>query len=107
MRFPLAFVVSALILVPHAASAAVTVFARNLAGFDAAAGNPPIVVDFDAIPFGTDIGGTTIAGLTFTPSAGGAPLIVVEAADTVTPGTFSGLVDASTNVFPATSGAAV
>ena len=96
-------------LVPRAVPAAVTVFAKDLAGFNAAAGNPPIVVDFDSVPFGTDIGGTTIAGLTFTPSAsGGAPLIVVEAADTMTPAAgFTGIVDANTNVLTATTGAGV
>src|SRR6185295_12610553 len=93
------------LLAPAAASAAVTVFPMDLAGFDAAAGNPPVVVDFDAIAPGTDIGGQTIGGVTLSPSATGAPLIVVRASDTVTPPAgYTGIVDASTNVLPATSG---
>jgi len=85
--------------------AAVTAFPMDLASFNAAAGNPPVVVDFDAIASGTDIGGQTIGGVTFSPSATGAPLIVVRASDTMTPAAgFTGIIDASTNVLPATSG---
>ena len=72
MRLIVACALGVLSTVPRTTLAAVTVFARDLPGFNAAAGSPPIVADFDAIPFGTDIGGTTIGGLTFTPSAGGA-----------------------------------
>jgi len=94
-----------LLCVPTDVRANVTAFAMDLAGFNAAAGNPPVVVDFDSIAAGTDIGGQTIAGITFSPSATGAALIVVKASDTMTPAAgYTGIVDASTNVLPATSG---
>src|SRR5438128_10703865 len=98
----------ATLLVPASVRAAVTTFAMDLTGFNAAAANPPVVVDFAAIEPGTDIGGQAIDGITFSPSATGAPLIVVRAADTTTPAAgFTGIVDASTNVLPATTGANV
>lgn len=85
------------------AVAVITVFSRDLAGFDAAAGAPPVVVDFDATVPGTDIGGQTLGGVQFL--AGNAPLIVVRGVDTVTvAGGFTGIVDADTNKLPATSG---
>ena len=86
-------------------AASVTVFAQDLNGFNAAAGNPPIGVDFDSTAPGTDIGGTTINGVLFT--ATGSPLIVVKGADTQTSGAYSGVVDASTNKLLPTSGANV
>jgi hypothetical protein len=90
---------------PRDVGAAVTTFAMDLAGFNAAAGNPPVVVDFDSIAPGTDIGGQTIAGVSFSPSPTGAPLIVVRASDTTTPAAgFTGIIDAATNTLPATSG---
>ncbi len=108
MRLVLLLTASIVAFAPNAAVAAVTVFAQDQAGFDAAAGSPPVAVDFDSIAPGTDIGGMTIGGLTFMPSATGAALIVVKASDTTThAGSFSGVIDASTNVLPATSGANV
>jgi len=97
----------ALALFAHPASASSVVFDLynngSLAGFNAAAGNPPISIDFDGISPGTDIGGATISGVTFTQT--GSPLIVVRAADTYTPPAgYVGIIDASTNVLPATSG---
>src|SRR5439155_13842981 len=62
---------------PAGARATVTAFPMDLTGFNAAAGNPPVVVDFDGITSGTDIGGQTIDGVTFSPSVTGAPLRVV------------------------------
>ena len=98
----------AALVTPPTAHAAVTVFPMDLAGFNAAAGNPPVVVDFDGIAPGTDIGGQVIGGVGFAASATGAPLIVVQASDTTTPAAgFTGIIDASTNVLPATSGANV
>lgn len=84
------------------ASAAVTVFAQNLAGFNAAAGNPPVVMDFDGIPANTDITGQTLAGITFMGPA--APLIVVVGNDTFTPGGFSGAPNPQSNKLFPTSG---
>lgn len=65
------------------ASAALTSFLGNaqLAAFNAAAGNPPISVDFDAIATGTDISGATLGGATFS-SPSGNSLIVVDASTT-------------------------
>jgi hypothetical protein len=96
------------LVTPLGAGAAVTAFPLDLAGFNAAAGTPPVVVDFDDILPGTDIGGQVLGGVRFDPSATGAPLIVVRASDTLTPAAgFTGIVDASTNTLPATSGAHV
>jgi hypothetical protein len=92
-----------LLAVPHYASAGVTVYSQNLAGFNTAAGNPPITINFDSIASGTDISGQTISGVTFIQQ--GAPLIVVKGTDTYTPaGVFSGTVDISTNKLYSTSG---
>ena len=74
----------------------------DLAGFNAAAGNPPIMIDFDAIPAGTDITGSTLSGVTL--SGPGAALIVVEGGATFTPAGFSGVIDAATNKLFSTSG---
>jgi hypothetical protein len=83
------------------AHAAVSVFQGDLAGFNAAAGNPPITIDFDN-PALTDVTGATISGVTFT-SPDGNTLDVVNAADTFSP---PGYGDA-TNKLPATSGARI
>ena len=88
------------------ADAAIIAFQGDLAGFNAMAGNPPIAVDFDSIAPGTDIAGSTLAGVTFS-SPNGNTLDVVEAASTFTPGGFSGVIDPTTNVLPATTGANV
>lgn len=85
------------------AGAAVTAFPMDLAGFEAAASSPPpVVVDFESIAPGTDIGGQTVNGIQFV--AVSAPLIVVRGADTVTPAGFSGTPDPDSNKLPATSG---
>ncbi len=80
---------------------AVTIFYQDLAGFNAAAGNPPISIDFDDFSLGVgeeiDITGTTISGVTFI--GPGAPLKVVRAVDTYSP-SWGG----SSRQFPATSG---
>ncbi|MFA4901215.1 MAG: hypothetical protein WC600_00565 [Desulfobaccales bacterium] len=61
------------------ACASITSFFNNLAGFNAAAGNPPIAINFDTIAKNADITGATIQGVTFQgPSV---PLIVVDQAD--------------------------
>lgn len=78
---------------------------NNLNLFNQLASNPSIGIDFDSIAAGTDITGQTLNGILFekgeqpSPSA---PLMVVRAADTYTPGGFSGVIDAETNkLFPA------
>jgi hypothetical protein len=76
----------------------------GLAGFSAAAGNPPVSIDFDSIALNTDIGGSTIAGVTFNQPAGSAPLIVVDGNATVTPAGFSGAPNPATNKLFPTSG---
>ena len=63
---------------------AVEIFARDLAGFEAAAG-PMAVQDFEGIPPGTDITDSVISGLHFG-NADGAPLIVVLAEETYSSG---------------------
>lgn len=77
---------------------------NGLTGFNAAAANPPVVIDFDAITPGTNITATTLQGVTFQSSPSGAPLIVVRGEDTFTPPGFAGVIDISTNRLPATSG---
>ncbi len=74
----------------------------GLAGFNTMAGNPPIAIDFDGITPGTDITGSTIAGVQFL--GPNAPLQVVRGADTFTPGGFSGTPNPSTNRLLPTSG---
>jgi YD repeat-containing protein len=80
---------------------------NNLAQFNQVAATPPVVVDFDNIPAGTNITGNSYNGVSFdlgnqpSPSA---PLIVVKGTDTFTPGGFSGVFNASTNKLIATSG---
>ena len=61
------------------AYAAITTYFNDLPGFNSAAGNPPITINFDSIAKNTDITGATIQGVTFQgPSV---PLIVVDQAD--------------------------
>jgi hypothetical protein len=86
--------------------AAVVVFQGDLAGFDLAAGSPPISITFDGIAPGTNVAGTTIGGVTFTSPAGNS-LDVVTAASTSTPGGFAPPGGDTDNVLPATSGANV
>jgi len=79
----------------------------DLAGFNAAAGSPAVVADFDAIAPGTDVSDMTFGGVTLkrgnrpSPSA---PLIVVRGADTVTPGGFGFVINPATNKLFPTSG---
>ncbi|MFO0829468.1 MAG: hypothetical protein U0572_15125 [Phycisphaerales bacterium] len=85
--------------------AAVTTYPKNLAGFNAAAGNPPIALDFDSIAPNTDVTGLSFDGVTL--MAPGAALIVVIGADTVTPIGFGGAPHPETNKLLPTSGANV
>jgi len=66
------------------ASAAVTSYLGNgqLGAFNAAAGNPPISLDFDSIASGTNVTGNTISGVTLSSTSGNS-LIVVDATTTV------------------------
>jgi hypothetical protein len=79
-----------LLAIPTKASPGITPYFDNLAGFNAAAGSPPIVVDFDSIAPNTDITGLTFSEITFNlgnQPAPSAQLVVVRAADTYsTPG---------------------
>jgi hypothetical protein len=82
-------------------------FLNDLNGFNAAAGTPPVVVDFDNIEPGTDITARTLSGITFDRNdslASSAPLIVAAAVDTFTPSGFAGVIDVATNKLTATSG---
>ena len=92
--------------IPMRANAAITVYTQTfgLANFNAAAANPPVSIDFDSITPNTDIGGSTIAGITFNASASGAPLIVVDGNATFTPIGFAGVIDPNTNKLFPTSG---
>src|SRR5262245_59168756 len=87
------------------ANGASVVFHQDLSGFNTAAGNPPIAVDFDNITAGTDIGGQTINGAKFT--ATGSPLTCRADAGTQPTGAYGGIIDASTNKLLPTSGANV
>ena len=81
---------------------AATEFPNDLAGFNAAATNPPISIDFDSIAANTDITNSIISGVTF--EGPGSNLIVVIGANTFTPPEFTGIVDANTNrLFPTTN----
>lgn len=79
----------------------------DLAGFNAAAGSPPVVADFDSIAPGTDVSDMTFGGVTLkrgnrpSPSA---PLLVVRGADTVTPGGYGFVINPATNKLFPTSG---
>lgn len=70
----------------------VTVFRDDyrggLAGFQAAAPDAEIAIDFDQITAGTDITKTTVAGVYVYNYTGYAPLMVVRGADTYTPAGF-------------------
>ncbi len=62
----------------------------------------PVRMGFDSIAAGTDITGQVLDGVRFV--GPNAPLIVVAASSTFTPGGFSGVTDTSLNKLPATSG---
>ena len=84
-----------------AASAAVTPYQNDLAGFNGAAGSPGVAIDFDSLA--GNIAGSTISGVTFT-SPTGNTLDVVAGASTFTPAGFAGVIDADTNRLFPTSG---
>jgi hypothetical protein len=96
------------IFVCPSAEAGLIVYDNNsnggLAGFNGAAGNPPITIHFDSIAANTNITGATIAGVSF--NAPGAPLIVVQGNATFTPeGEFFGSAQNANNnrLFPTTA----
>ena len=92
---------------PDRVAVGVLEFYGDLAGFNAAAGSPPVVIDFDGIAAGTDISGASFAGIVLnrrTVPLVSAPLIVVRGADTFTPAGFTGVVNAATNKLFPTSG---
>jgi len=70
-------------IVGSTAQGEIVAYPRDLAGFNSAAGDPPILIDFDDIPAGTDPTGSPISGVTF--GAPGAPLFVVRGSDTCIP----------------------
>jgi len=85
--------------------AAITVFNGDLAGFNAAAGNPPIAITFDAIPPGTDLAGSLIGGVTFSSPSGNSLEVVIGTSTVTNPADFvSGIIDANTNKLFPTSG---
>jgi len=113
LRVPLRFMTTVIVVsisvgltLKPRADPQVSAFFNDVSGFDAAAGSPPIVIDFDDIAPGTDITGTSVAGVQFdVPGpAPGARLIVVRGTDTLTPSGFSGVIDAGTNKLFPTSG---
>jgi hypothetical protein len=87
------------------ASAAVIVFNNNLAGFNAAAGSPPVTLDFDSIAAGTDLAASTVAGISFS-NPDGNTLEVVAGLSTTSQVGFIPPGDADNRLFP-TSGANV
>jgi RHS repeat-associated protein len=82
-------------------------FVGDLAKFNAAAGSPPVAVDFDNVAPGTEISGQTFAGVRFergnSPSPS-APLVVVRGSETFTPAGFSTAPDPAGNRLLPTSG---
>ena len=84
------------------AVSAIIVFQDDFTGFEDAGGVTGIAIDFDSIAPGTILNGSTIKGVTFS-SPPGNSLVVVEASTTFTSPGFTGVIDASTNVLPATS----
>jgi hypothetical protein len=93
---------SVLLLAAGASHAAVSVFQGDLAGFNAAAGSPPVTIDFESLS--GDIAGSTHSGVTFS-SPDGNTLEVVDGNATFTnPASFTGIIDATTNKLFPTSG---
>ncbi len=86
------------------AMALTTVFQSDLAGFNTAAGSPPIVINFDGLADNTNLAGQTVLGVTFSSPTGNS-LPVVSSTQTV--GAYSGIIDASTNKLFPTSGTKV
>jgi len=93
---------SVLLVTPAQLQASVVVFPQDLAGFNIAAGTPPITINFDTVAAGTDVTGSIIAGVTF--QGPRSPLIVVRGADTFTPLGFAGDPVTDLNKLYATSG---
>lgn len=83
------------------AKARVVVF-DDLSTFNAQAGSPGFILDFEGISPGTDIKGTSISGVTFG-SPDGNSLLVVDQTSTPS-GVFSNVLDVNTNTLPPTSG---
>jgi hypothetical protein len=92
----------ALMLAPTAASAALTPFVQDAAGFAAATDNAAVTAGFDDVAAGSEIGGQSFGGATFT--APGAPLTVVDAASTATVGTFELPYNQTNRLFASTGG---
>jgi hypothetical protein len=93
---------AALSLLATAAHAGVTVYQGNLAGFNAAAGSPPVTIDFESLS--GNLAGATHSGVKFT-SPDGNTLDVVNGNSTFTnPALFTGIIDATTNKLFPTSG---
>ncbi len=101
VSFALAVVAMTVLLGSQALAGLVVYDRNNFAGFMTATGNAPVTIDFDSITPGTDIGGTTVKGVTFVQT--GAPLIVVKGSDTYTTGGFDGVPNPDSNkLFPTT-----
>lgn len=82
-------IVIALFLIIQPSAAVITPYFDELAGFNSAAGTPPVIVDFDLIPPNTLIPGWAIGGVVFLPQPGAAIPIVIRASDSLTPPGFS------------------
>lgn len=89
----------ALAAIATPAAASLTIYEGNLAGFNAAAGSPPVTIDFESL-LGQNLSGQTVSGVTFLHS-GTTTLDVVTAASTIS------LLGGPTHTLPATSGANV
>ena len=76
-----------LIIVPSAA--VVTPYYDDLAGFNSAAGTPPVIADFDSILPNTPVPGLAIDGVVFLTPPGAAIPIVIRASDSITSPGFS------------------
>ena len=109
----LAFLACTLVcLLPRVSDADINVYTETnlaasnggLAGFNLAAGNPPIAITFDSIATGTDVTGATIAGVTFSSPLSGAPLLVVDGNATFTPSGFTSTPNLALNKLFPTSG---
>jgi hypothetical protein len=88
----LTVIIISLFLIIQPSAAVINAYFDDLAGFNTAAGSPPIVVNFDSVAKGTDISGATFGGITFDKGnmpAPSAPLIVIDAADSYSDGPFN------------------
>jgi hypothetical protein len=103
MKRPLGYASTAgfILAAANPASAVVTVFNNDLAGFNALAGSPPVALDFDSIGTGTNLAGVNVSGITFL-NLDGNSLEVVDASSTFTaPGFDSG--DSDNRLYATTS----